>query len=135
VKGVAAMTKKKILLVDDEAEIVKAVQIRLTQANYEVIVANDGQEALDKAYKEIPDLIILDLMLPKMDGHKVCGLLKANTQYNKIPIIIFTAKAQQEDMKISKEVGADAYVTKPFDSQKLLSQVEELLNGQVQESQ
>ena len=129
------MTKKKILLVDDEPDIVKAVQIRLTEANYEVIVANDGQEALDKAYKEIPDLIILDLMLPKVDGHKVCGLLKSNTKYNKIPIIIFTAKAQQEDMKISKEVGADAYITKPFDSRRLLSQVEELLNRQVQESQ
>ena len=129
------MIKKKILLVDDEAEIVKAVQIRLTQANYEVIVANDGQEALDKAYKEIPDLIIFDLMLPKIDGHKVCGLLKSKTKYNKIPIIIFTAKARQEDMDISEEVGADAYMTKPFDSQKLLSQVEELLNRQVQESQ
>jgi len=129
------MTKKKILLVDDESDIVKAVQIRLTEADYEVIVANDGQEALDKAYKETPDLIILDLMLPKIDGHKVCGLLKSNTQYNKIPIIIFTARARQEDMKISKEIGADAYVTKPFNSQKLLSQIEELLSGQVQESQ
>lgn len=72
------------------------------QADYEVVIAYDGQEGLEKAKKEKPDLIILDLMLPKMDGYKVCGLLKADIRYNKIPIIIFTARAQGPDIKMGR---------------------------------
>lgn len=86
-----------------------------------------GLEGLEKVKKEKPDLVILDLMLPKMDGYKVCGLLKADKRYNKIPIIMFTAKAQEEDMKLGKEVGADAYITKPFEPQVLLKKIKELL--------
>ncbi len=118
---------KKILLVDDEKDLVKTVTFRLKNGGYEVIAAYDGQEALQKARKENPDLIILDLMLPKMDGHKVCALLKGDARYNKIPIIMFTAKAQEEDMKLAKEVGADAYITKPFEPQVLLAKIQELL--------
>lgn len=121
------MAKKKILVVDDELELVKAVEIRLKQADYEVLAANDGQEGLEKAKKEKPDLIVLDLMLPKMDGYKVCGLLKADTRYNKIPIIMFTARAQDSDKKTGEEVGANAYITKPFEHQVLLAKIEELL--------
>lgn len=121
------MDKKRILVVDDEAELVKAIEIRLKQADYEVLTAYDGQEGLDKAQKERPDLIVLDLMMPKMDGYKVCGLLKADSRYNKIPIIMLTAKAQEEDMKLGKEVGADAYIMKPFESEVLLSKIKELL--------
>lgn len=121
------MAKKKILVVDDELELVKAVEIRLKQADYEVLAANDGQEGLEKAKKEKPDLIVLDLMLPKMDGYKVCGFLKADTRYNKIPIIMFTARAQEIDIQTGKEVGADAYITKPFDHQVLLGKIKELL--------
>ena len=117
----------RILVVDDELELVKAIQIRLKQADYEVLAAYDGQEALDKARKEKPDLIVLDLMLPKMDGYKVCGLLKADTRYSKIPIIMFTARAQEEDIELGKEVGADAYITKPFEHQVLLDKIKELL--------
>jgi len=119
--------KKKILVVDDEAHMVQMLTMRLTASNYEVIGASDGQEALDTAKKEKPDLIILDLMLPKMDGYKVCGLLKADTRYSGIAIIIFTARAQEEDMKMGKEVGADAYITKPFEPNVLLSKIRELL--------
>lgn len=121
--------KKRILVVDDEAELVKAIEIRLKAADYEVLAAYDGQEALDKARKEKPDLIVLDLMLPKMDGYKVCGLLKADTRYSKIPVIMFTAKAQEGDMRLGKEVGAEAYITKPFEHQVLLSKIQELLEG------
>ena len=123
------MAKKRILVVDDETELVKAVQIRLQQADYEVIAAYDGQEALEKAKKEKPDLIILDLMLPKMDGYKVCGLLKADTRYNKIPVIMFTARAQESDIKMGQEAGVDAYITKPFEHQILLDKIKELLRG------
>ena len=118
---------KKILLVDDEKDIVEVVASRLRASNYNVILAYDGQEALDKAHKEKPDLIILDLMLPKMDGYKVCGLLKFNEKYRKIPIIMLTARGQDSDMKMGQEVGADAYIIKPFDSQVLLGKIKELL--------
>ena len=119
--------KKRILIVEDETELVKAIQIRLEEAGYEVLAAYDGQEGLDKAKKEMPDLIILDLMLPKMDGYKVCGLLKKDKRFAKIPIIILTAKAQESDEKLSLEVGADAYITKPFQHEAVLAKISELL--------
>jgi len=121
------MDSKKILVVDDERDLVETLTFRLKASGYDIIAAFDGQEALEKAKKENPDLIILDLMLPKMDGYKVCGLLKADTRYNKIPIILFTAKAQAEDRKLGEEVGANAYIIKPFDPQVLLSKIKELL--------
>jgi len=118
---------KRILLVDDEPNIVKLVAARLKANGYEVISAYDGQEALETARRVKPDLIILDLMLPKMSGYKVCGLLKGDSRFAKIPIIIFTARAQEEDVKLGGELGAEAYVTKPFDSKMLLSKIKELL--------
>lgn len=121
------MAKKQILLVDDEPQLVDMVKMRLEANGYGVFVAYDGQEALEKARNEKPDLIILDLMLPKMDGYEVCGLLKKDSRYAKMPIIMFTAKAQEEDIKLGKEVGADAYITKPFEHQVLLSKIKELL--------
>jgi len=121
------MDKKKILLVEDEKDMRYAVTIQLEASGYEVITASDGQEALDKAYKERPDLIILDLMLPKMDGYKVCRMLKFDTRYKGIPVIMFTARAQDSDKKIGEEVGSDAYVTKPFDPDVLLNKIRELL--------
>ena len=119
--------KKKILVVEDEQELVKAIQIRLGQAGYEVLFAYDGMEALDKARKEKPDLIILDLMLPKMDGYKVSALLKRDEKYKKIPIIMLTARAQDSDEKLGFEVGADAYITKPFQHEIVLAKISELL--------
>ncbi len=121
------MAKKRILVVDDEAELVKAIEIRLKAADYEVLAAYDGQEGLAKAQEEKPDLIVLDLMLPKMDGYKICALLKQDKRYTRIPMIMFTAKAQEEDRKLGKEVGADAYIAKPFEHQVLLAKIKELL--------
>lgn len=118
---------KRILVVDDEKDIVKLVKMYLEHHRYEVITANDGQEGLEKAKTEKPDLIVLDLMLPKMNGYKVCGLLKKDTRYAKTPVILFTAKAQEKDVKLGKEVGADAYITKPFEPEILLSKIEELI--------
>ena len=121
------MDKKKILIVDDEKDLVETVVFQLQISGYDAIVAYDGQEGLDKARKEKPDLIILDIMLPKMDGYKVCGLLKNDSRYTKIPIIMFTAKAQESDIKLAKEVGAEAYITKPFEEEILLGKIKELL--------
>ena len=118
---------KRILIVDDEVQLVEMMKMRLEAAGYEIISAYDGQEGFDKAKKDKPDLIILDLMLPKMDGYKVCGLLKNDARYNKIPIIMFTARVQEEDERLGKDLGAEEYVTKPFDPKLLLSKIKELL--------
>lgn len=121
------MTKKKILIVDDEKDLVEILTLRLEANNYEVILAYDGKEALDKARKIKPDLIITDLMLPKMDGYKVCRMLKFDEKYKHIPIVMFTARAQRSDEKLGYEVGADAYIVKPFEPLALLDKIKELL--------
>lgn len=118
---------KRILIVDDEVQLVEMVKMRLEASGYETISAYDGQEGFDKAKKDKPDLIILDLMLPKMDGYKVCGLLKNDARYSKIPIIMFTARVQEEDVRLGKDLGAEEYVTKPFDPKVLLSKIKELI--------
>lgn len=121
------MPGKRILLVDDEKDLVEIMKFRLEANNYTVICAFDGQEALEKAKNENPDLIILDLMLPKIDGYKICRMLKFDEKYKKIPIVMFTARAQEADRKLGEEVGADAYITKPFDLQVLLDKIKELI--------
>ena len=119
--------KSRILLVDDEPSIVKMVGKRLEIEGFDVLVAVDGQEGLSKAQTERPDLIILDLMLPKLNGYEICTMLKQDTRYQKIPIVLFTAKAQEKDEKLGMECGANAYVRKPFRAQELLEKVRSLL--------
>lgn len=121
------MTKKRILVVDDEPQLTEMVRMRLEANGYDVLCASDGQEALNKARKEKPDLIILDLMLSKIDGYKVCRMLKFDEKYKNIPVILFTARAQEADVKLGVEVGAEAYITKPFDPPALLAKIKELL--------
>jgi two-component system alkaline phosphatase synthesis response regulator PhoP len=129
--GDKMMTKKKILVVEDEAELTGAIRIRLEQAGYEVLTAYDGQEGLEKARAENPDLIVLDLMLPKIDGYKVCRMLKFDEKYKKIPVVMLTARAQEKDENLGYEVGADAFITKPFKYQVLLAKIAELLGDSV----
>jgi len=119
--------KKRILIVEDQTPIVNMLKMRLEAHNYEVITAGDGQEGLERARKENPSLIILDVMLPKLNGYKVCQLLKADAKYNPIPIIISSGRTPQEIRKVSQEVGADAYVPKPFEAEVLLAKMKELL--------
>ena len=119
--------KKKILIVDDEVQLVEMLSMRLEASGYDVLTAFEGQEGLEKARNESPNLIILDLMLPNIDGFKVCGLLKNDARFKNIPIILFSAKAQEEDKNLGKEVGADAYIVKPFEPNILLEKVKELL--------
>jgi CheY-like chemotaxis protein len=119
--------KKRILIVEDQPPIVNMLKMRLEAHDYEVITAGDGQEGLERAQKENPSLIILDVMLPKLSGYKVCQLLKADPKYSPIPIIISSGRTPQEIKKVSQEVGADAFVSKPFEAEVLLSKMKELL--------
>lgn len=121
------MRKAKVLLVDDELIILKFVTKRLQLNNYEVETAIDGEEALEKVKSFEPEVIVLDVMLPKMNGYQVCALLKKDARYATIPIILFTAKTQERDKQLGLECGADAYVCKPFRTEELLSKIEALL--------
>ena len=118
---------KKILLVDDEESLVMLLTERLKFNGYDVITAADGQEGLDKAKKEKPDLILLDVMMPKMNGYQVSRLLKFDQRFKHIPIIMLTARTQAIDMKTGKETGADAYITKPFESENLIAEIKKFL--------
>ena len=117
----------KILLVDDESAILEIFEKRLELEGYEVITAMDGEEALAKARQEKPDLIILDLMLPKMDGYKVCSFLKKDSRSTNIPIVIVTARVQDNEQKLAYECGANAYFTKPFESAELMKKIKSLV--------
>ena len=118
------MDKKRILIVDDEKDIVESVQFKLEFEGFECLVAYDGEEALLKARRENPDLILLDIMLPKMNGYQVCRFLKSEEQHKHIPIIMLTAKAQESDKFWGMETGADDYVTKPFELEKLIQKIQ-----------
>lgn len=124
--------KPRILLVDDEPSIIKMVGKRLEVEGFDVVIAMDGQEGLDKARSDKPDLIILDVMLPKLNGYEICSTLKQDAQYRSIPIMLFTAKAQAKDEKLGMECGADAYLHKPFQAQQLLEQIRSLISKAAQ---
>ena len=119
--------RPRILIVDDEPSIVKMVGKRLEGEGFDVLIAMDGQEGLAKAQAESPDLIILDLMLPKLNGYEVCTMLKQDTRYQKIPIMLFTAKAQAKDEQLGMECGANAYMRKPFQAKELIEKIRLLL--------
>jgi len=123
------METKKILIVDDEPAIISILTTRLEAVGNQVVAAVDGEEALQKAEKEIPDLIVLDIMLPKIDGFKVCRILKYDDRYKDIPIIMLTAKGQEKDKNIGKDVGADKYLTKPYEAEELLDAIRKLLKN------
>ena len=121
------MPKKRILIVDDEPDLVETIQVSLELEDYECLLAYDGFRGFERAQKEKPDLIILDVMLPGMNGYKVCRLLKFDEKFKHIPIIMLTAEAQEKDRLTGKETGADVYMTKPFSADKLLAKVHEYL--------
>ncbi len=106
---------KKILIVDDEKDIVETLAFMLKAKGFECICAYDGEEGLKLAKECSPDLIILDVMMPKINGYKICRLLKYDSKYKNIPIIMVTARSQEEDREIGEETGADEYITKPFE--------------------
>ncbi|MGH7740747.1 MAG: response regulator [Candidatus Eiseniibacteriota bacterium] len=128
------MAKGKILVVDDEIYIVHILDFSLGMEGYEVLTALDGEQAVDKARSEHPDLIVLDIMMPKLDGYETCKILKAGEDTKSIPVILLSAKGRNVDQKIGFEVGADDYITKPFSPRKLVERINTLL-GQTNSSQ
>jgi len=122
------MQTKKILVVDDEVDLVETIRFPLEMEGFHVLVSYNGEDALNQARKENPDLILLDIMLPKLDGYKVCRLLKFDERYKHIPILMLTAKTQEKDKQTGTETGADEYITKPFDIDQLMEKVKAYLN-------
>ncbi|MEO8971824.1 MAG: response regulator transcription factor [Ktedonobacteraceae bacterium] len=118
---------RKILVVDDEPVLVETIAYNLEQAGYQVTTAADGSSALEAAHRETPDLIILDIMLPEMDGLEVCRQLRRESNTSTTPIMMLTAKGDEIDKVVGLEVGADDYVTKPFGRRELLARVRALL--------
>jgi two-component system phosphate regulon response regulator PhoB len=123
----SALLKQKILIVDDEPEAVELVEFNLKQAGYEVASAVDGAEALKKTRVLLPSLVVLDVMMPEMDGLEVCKILRRDPATANIPIIMLTAKAAEIDRVLGLELGADDYLTKPFSPRELVLRVKKIL--------
>ena len=121
--------KPKILVVDDEPDAVELIQFNLKANGCDVITAADGEEALEKARSVLPNLIVLDIMLPEVDGMEVCKILRRDPRTSGIPIIMLTAKAAEIDRVLGLELGADDYVTKPFSPRELVLRVKRLLRA------
>lgn len=119
--------KNRILVVDDEKDILELVKYNMEKEGFKVDVADDGEKALDYLKKEKPDLIILDLMLPGIDGLEICRLLKKGEKTSYIPIVMLTAKDTETDIVVGLELGADDYVTKPFSPKVLIARVKSVL--------
>jgi DNA-binding response OmpR family regulator len=120
---------KKILVADDEPYILMALSDAVEMEGYECVTAVNGKEAVEKAQEELPDLILLDVMMPYKDGFEVCRELKSIDLTKNIPIIMLTAKSQQLDIQRGKDVGADDYITKPFKPSTLRKKFNEVLEG------
>ncbi|MCR3759283.1 response regulator transcription factor [Clostridium felsineum] len=121
------MAGEKILVVDDEAHIVKLIKFNLENNGYKVITAEDGGEALEKAKVEVPQLVLLDLMLPVMDGYDVCREIRKDQSISNMPVIMITAKGEELDKILGLELGADDYITKPFSVRELVARVKAVL--------
>ena len=118
---------KKILVCDDEPYIVESVSYVVRKAGFEVVVAEDGEEALDMGRKEKPDLIFLDIMMPKVTGYEVCRQLKEDPATSDTYIIMLTARGQEEDERKALDMGADEFMTKPFSPRKMRAKLLEIL--------
>ncbi len=123
------MSKGKILVVDDENYILHILDFSLGAEGYEVVTAEDGEEAVRKAKEQKPDLVVLDVMMPKMDGFEACRTIKKDPELGSTPVILLSAKARDVDQKQGDEAGADDYITKPFSPGRLVDRVHGLLRA------
>jgi len=121
------MQKEKIVAIEDESDILEVIAYNLSREGYEVISARDGEKGLRIIKREQPDLVLLDLMLPGLDGLEVCRLLKSDPVTDSIPIIMVTAKGEESDVVLGLGIGADDYVTKPFSPKELVARVRAVL--------
>jgi two-component system alkaline phosphatase synthesis response regulator PhoP len=120
--------RKRILVVDDEIYIVHILEFSLTMEGYDVLTASDGEEALKLIDSERPDLVVLDIMMPKLDGYEVCRRLRDDEQFQGLPVILLSAKGRPVDREAGLDAGADDYITKPFSPRKLVEKIRVLLN-------
>ena len=118
------MADNKILIVEDDANLLETLKYNLRKEGYDVVTASDGEQALEVARREKPDLLILDIMLPKINGFEVCRILRKEMT---VPILMLTAKADETDKIVGLEIGADDYMTKPFSMRELLARVRAML--------
>lgn len=123
------MSNKKILVADDEPNIVISLEYLLKREGYAVLIARDGQEALDTIARDKPDLVLLDVMMPKKTGFEVCQEVRANEALHGIKILMLTAKGRDTDVAKGTALGADAYMTKPFATRDLVQKVSQMLGG------
>ncbi len=119
----------RVLVVDDDPQVLRLMRVNLELEGYDVVSAPDGEEALDAVLNERPDVVVCDVMMPGMDGLTVLRNLRSNPRTSKIPFVVVSAKAQRSDVKAALDMGADRYITKPFDPQELLDAVEHLLTA------
>ena len=128
------MAREHILVVDDEESILELIRYNLNRNGYETSCASTGEEALRLARSKAPSLILLDLMLPGMDGLEVCRILKHDPKTSRIPVLILTARGEEADIVVGLELGADDYVTKPFSPRVLLARIKAVLRRRIQET-
>ncbi len=124
------MNRKRILVVDDEIYIVHILEFTLTMEGYDVVTAADGDEALRKVEQDRPDLLVLDIMMPRMDGYEVCRRLREQEETSDLPVILLSAKGRPIDRETGMEVGANDYIVKPFSPRRLLEKIRDLLDRQ-----
>jgi DNA-binding response OmpR family regulator len=121
------MSKGRILVVDDEIYILQILEFSLGAEGFEVITANNGELAVEKAVQAQPDLIVLDIMMPVLDGYETCRRLKRQPETKNIPVILLTAKGREADKKLGFDVGAVDYIVKPFSPNRLINRIEEII--------
>ena len=119
---------QSVLVVDDEPNIVLSLEFLIKQAGYEVRVARDGEAALQAMEEQLPDLVLLDIMMPKRDGFDVCETIRANPAWKGIPIIMLTAKGRDVEREKGLALGADAYITKPFSTREAMERIKQFLS-------
>ncbi|OGX08695.1 MAG: hypothetical protein A2Z88_11565 [Omnitrophica WOR_2 bacterium GWA2_47_8] len=127
IKKHLAVPHKKVLIVDDGVTVIGLMEEKLTNSGYDVITATNGLEGINMAQKENPDLVLLDVMMPKLDGLKVCRMLKFDRKFQNIPVVLLSALRREDDRALGREVGANAYLSKPLETPSLLQTMKELL--------
>jgi len=120
-------SKPRILIVDDEPDLLAVLRLGLEIEGFDVIEAADGEEGLKRAQQDKPDLMVLDLMLPRMDGYQVCRTLKFDARYRRLPIFILSARPGERDKRLALEMGADLFISKPYDLKDLVTRIRQRL--------